>query len=659
MRNVLIAAILVFGAAALTAQVTVSHAIALHGEPKYGPDFTHFDYVNPDAPKGGTLRYHSIGTFDSFNRYAQRGDTPAGSETIYDSLMVSSDDEIDSLYPLIAEKIEYPADYSYVIFTINPAARFQDGRPIRAKDVVFTVQKFLEEGVEFIQTYIPGTTGKVIDELTVRFDIPDGDREKIMYIASFPILPPQYWENRDFSEPTTDVPLGSGAYTISDYNMGQYVVYKRIEDYWAIDLPVNRGRLNFDFIRYDYYRDENVALEAFKAGEYDFYLESIAKNWATLHSGPNYDQGYIIKEEVPHEIPANMQAFVFNTRRPFFSDRRVRQALNLALDFQWMNTNLFYGQYTRTRSYFQNTEYEAKGIPSAEELEILEPIRDKIPEEVFTEEYNPPVTDGSGNIRPQIREALKILKEAGWEIREVAAPEKSLEDQEGDSYKEEETEEPGFLGKIWRGIKSFFSAIFSWILGLFGGDSAGGVRRLVNVETGEPMEFELINYSPSTERVIIPLQQNLERMGITLNIRTIDPTQYLNRLRDRDFDMISQGFAANAIPGSGLLLRWHSDYIDSTYNQAGVKDDAVDYLLEGIVDNQNDLDALLYWGRALDRVLTWNHYVIPQWHLSKFRISYWNKFSRPDTRPKYALGIDTWWIDTEKAATLPDRFQQE
>ena len=412
------------------------------------------------------------------------------------------------------------------------------------------------------------------------------------------VLPPQYWKDRDLAEPLTTVPLGSGAYTVKDFKIGQYVIYERLKNYWALDLPVLKGQLNYDLVRYDYYRDENVALEAFKAGEYDFREENVAKNWATLYNGQMFDSGQVVKEEIQHEIPQGMQALVFNIQRPFFQDRRLRMALNYAMDFEWMNRNLFYGQYTRTRSYFQNTEYAARGLPSGEELAILEKIRDKIPPEVFTQEYNPPVTDGSGNIRAQIQKALQLLSQAGWELRGT---------------------------------------------------------KLVNAKTGQPLEFELLLYSPTQERIAIPVQKNLERLGVTMNIRVVDTTQFTERLRDRDFDLISGGYGASFYPSSDLKIAWRSDYLDYTYNTAGVQDPAVDYLVDGIEANQNDEKALLAWGRALDRVLAWNHYVIPEWHISKFRVAYWNKFSRPAVRPKYALGIGSWWVDRAKESRLPQR----
>jgi len=363
---------------------------------------------------------------------------------------------------------------------------------------------------------------------------------------------------------------------VKDYKIGQYVVYRRLGDYWARDLPVNRGLNNFDEIRFDYYRDETVAFEAFKAGEYDFYVESIAKNWATMYTGRQFDSGQIVRELIPDNRPQGMQAYVYNVQRPVFRDRRVREALGYALDFEWLNKNFFYGQYTRNRSYFANTDYEAKGLPSKDELAVLEPIRTKIPAEVFTTEYNPPVTSGTGNVRDQQRTALALLKQAGWETNKD--------------------------GKI------------------------------ANVKTGELLSFELLLYSPSMERIAAPVKKNLERMGVTMNIRVVDTTQFVNRLRSLDYDMIGQGFSAVYYPGSDLRLVWRSDFIESTYNTAGVQDPAVDYLIDGISANETDDRALLAWGRALDRVLAWNFYVMPQWHLGQYRIAYWNKF-RPARNP--------------------------
>jgi microcin C transport system substrate-binding protein len=596
-QSVFILLLACVGLAWAAPEVITSHAIALHGTPKYPAGFQHFDYVNPDAPRGGTLSLHSIGSFDSFHNFAQRGVWPAGISGLYDNLIVASDDEINVYYGLIAEKLEYTSDYTYIIYHINPAARFQDGKPIRAQDVVFSFNTFLEQGVpQFKQHYQNVDKVEALDARRVKFSLKEGDKEMLISLGGLTILPEHYWKGKDFTEPITDVPLGSGPYTISDYKMGQYVVYQRLKNYWGRDLPVNKGQLNFDYIRYDYYRDETVAFEAFKAGEYDFHQESIAKNWATVYTGPAFEAGYIKKELIRHEIPNGMQSFVFNIQRPVFTDRRVRMALNQVFDFEWMNKNLFYDQYTRNRSYFQNTVYEAAGLPSREELKILEPLRGKIPEEVFTTVYQPPVTDGSGNIRPQTRAALALLKEAGWEIRD---------------------------------------------------------RLLTNVTSGETFGFELLLYSPSWERVAIAMQKNMERLGIDMKIRVIDTTQYTNRLRERDFDMVLSTYGPYFYPSSNLQIEFHSDFLDYTWNTAGVQDRAVDAIIEGILAHQEDEEALVHYGKALDRLLIWNHYVIPQWHLSAFRVASWDKFSRPAVRPKYALGLNTWWIDPVKESKLP------
>jgi microcin C transport system substrate-binding protein len=576
----------------------VSHALSVHSTPRYPAGFTHFDYVNPDAPKGGSLRLGSVGTYDSFNRYAIRGSFSDSSELFYDTLMTASLDEIEVYYGLVAEKVEYPADYAWIIFHINPKARFQDGKKITADDVVFSFNKFMAEGVPQFHIFYADVKPEALDTLRVKFTLKKGDKAMLVSLAGLAVLPRQFWESHKLSEPITDVPLGSGAYTVKDYKIGQYVVYERLKDYWGMNLPVNKGQLNFDAVRYDYYRDETVAFEAFKAGEYDFYQERIAKNWATLYKGRSFDTGAIVKEEIPDQRPQGMQAMIFNVQRPIFNDRRVRRALSNALDFQWMNKNLFYNQYARTRSYFTSTLYEAKGLPGKEELAVLDPLRGKIPDEVFTREYNPPVTDGSGNIRDQIREALRLLKEAGWEIRN---------------------------------------------------------EKMVNVKTGEPLAFEMLLWNDSDNRVALPIQKNLQRMGVTMNIRMVDPTQYQNRVWKRDFDMVSGVYAAFFYPSTDVNDVWRSNYIDSTYNLAGVQDPAVDSLVDGILANQEKEQALLALGHALDRVLTWNFYVIPEWHVGKYRIAYWNKFSRPKVLPRYSLGTGSWWLDTEKEARLPGK----
>jgi microcin C transport system substrate-binding protein len=579
-------------------RVIISNAISVHSKPRYPMGFTHFDYVNPDAPKGGTLRMGALDSFDNLNRYSERGNYAAASESLYDTLMTASEDEQEVYYGLVAEKVEYPEDSGWIIFHINPKARFQDGAPITAADVVFTFTKFMAEGVPQFRLYYKDVAVQALDTLRVKFTLKKGDKALLVSLAGLSVIPPQYWRTHKLNEPLTEPPLGSGAYVLRDFKMGQYLVYERLKDYWGKDLPVNKGQLNFDFIRYDYYKDEVVSFEAFKAGQYDFYQERIAKNWATLYTGRNFDNGAIVKETLPDERPQGMQALVFNTQRPLFKDRRVRQALNYALDFEWMNKNLFYGQYTRNRSFFGGTEYEARGLPTGEELKILERLRGKIPDEVFTREYNPPVTDGSGNIRDQIREAMALLRDAGWEIRD---------------------------------------------------------GKLVNAKTGEPMAFEMLLWNSTDERVALPLKKNLERMGITMSIRLVDSAQFQSRWTKGDFDMTSGGYDAVFYPTVDLKITWRSDYLDSSYNQARVQDPAVDALIDGIVASQENEPMLQAYGRALDRVLTWNFYVIPEWHLGKYRIASWNRFSRPAVRPRYSLGIGSWWLDPAKEGKLPKK----
>ncbi|WP_036759852.1 extracellular solute-binding protein [Photobacterium halotolerans] len=596
----IMAGLLLGSTSALAQEVIETTSLVGFGTAKYAPEFKHFDYVNPDAPKGGAITYAEVGTYDSFNRYASRGVSVAGADEMYDTLFAPASDEIDSYYPLIAEKVRYADDFSWMEIDINPKARFHDGQPITAKDVAFTFDKFMAEGVpQFRVFYKEVKSVTAVSPLTARVEMSVANREKLFsLVEGMNVLPEHYWKDKKLSEPLNEPPIGSSAYKVTSYQSGQSVTYSRVKDYWAANLPVNVGRHNFDTIRYDYYRDDTVTLEAFKAGEYDFRQENVAKFWATLYEGNNFDNGYIKKEEIPHEIPQAMQAFVFNTQRPVFSDVRVREALNYAMDFEWMNKTLFYNQYSRSRSFFQNTPYEAKGLPTPAELKYLDPLKDKIPARVFTESYQPPVTDGSGRVRAQSRKAFALLKAAGWELKNQV---------------------------------------------------------MTNVKTGEPLAFELLIYSPTSERIAIPLQKNLKQLGIEMKIRTVDTTQYIKRLRDRDFDMVSSGYSANAYPTQNLLIAWNSNYLDSTYNTAGVQDPAIDALTEQIAAHQQDPAALAALGPALDRVLQWNFFVIPQWHLSKFRVATWDKFDRPAVRPKYALGVDTWWVDTAKAVKLPEK----
>lgn len=576
-----------------------SYSLSLLGEPKYAVNFTHFDYTNPTAPKGGKATIAVIGTYDNFNRYANRGNPLDGNERLSDTLFTASEDEISSLYPLIAESARYTDTYQWMEVQINPRAGFQDGTPITAEDVAFSFNKFMSEGVPQFRSFYKGVKVRAISDLTVRIELPKPDRDQMLgIVGGLPIFPKHFWKNHNLGEPLNVPPLGSGPYKISEYKLGQYLVYQRVKDYWAADLPVNSGRYNFDIIRYDYYLDDKVSLEAFKAGAYDLRVEQSPKSWATQYKGEYFDKGYIVKKDEENKTAQQTRWLVFNIQRPVFSDPKVRRAISLAFDFNWMNKALFYGANQQPRSFFQNTNYEATGLPSEEELAWLTPLKDKIPVQVFTEEYQPPKTDGSGNNRKNLLLATQLLKQAGWEIK----------------------------NKI-----------------------------LVNTRTGKPMEFELLLLSGSNSLYVLPFQQSLAKLGIKLNVREIDSSQFISRLRSRDFDMLPRHYPAIQYPGSDLMLYWNSAYIDSSYNGPGIKDPAIDELTRQINSHQGQAKPLLSLGKALDRVLIWHYLMIPMWYSNHDRYAYWSKFSMPKIRPNNSLGFSTWWYDINKAEQLPEQ----
>jgi microcin C transport system substrate-binding protein len=595
-----IALLLLAGPAASGApEPTKGPGIAMHGQPRYGADFKHFDYVNPDAPKGGSVRLADSGSFDSLNPFIIKGEPAAGLGLTYDSLTVQSADEAFTEYGLLAETIETPADRSWVQFTLRAEARWHDGQPITADDLLFSFQTLREKGAPFYRFYYASVeTTEKIDERTVRFVFKPGDnRELPLILGQLPVLPKHYWEGREFDKTTLEPPLGSGPYRIKSFEPGRRIVYERVADYWGKDLAVNRGRNNFDIMTYDYYRDRTVELEAFKAGQFDYRLENSAKNWATAYDVPAVRDGLLVKEEIHHNRPAGMQGFVYNTRRGQFTDPRVRAALAYAFDFEWSNKNLFYGQYKRTRSYFDNSELGATGLPGPEELKILEPFRGKIPEEVFTREYNPPATDGTGRIRDNLREGDNLLKEAGWIIKD-------------------------------------------------------GKR--VHGQTGRPFEFVITLVSPDFERVALPFAKNLERLGVTARVRTVDTAQYLRLLENFDYDMIVFPFGQSASPGNEQRLYWGSDAADQpgSRNFVGIKDEAIDALVEQLIAAP-DRESLIVRTRALDRVLQWGFYVIPHFHQDYDRIAYWAIFGRPQVTPVQGAQFDAWWVDTAKAKRRP------
>lgn len=573
----------------LQAETPATYGLAMHGTLKYPANFSHFDYVNPDAPKGGRLLESSIGTFDSLNPFIVKGTVAEGTGLLYDTLMARALDEPFSQYGLLAQHLRVAEDRSWIEFDLRPEARFSDGQAVTAEDVVFTFRTLREKGSPFFKSYYAGIeTITALDPSTVRFEFSAStNRELPLIVGEVPILPQHYWADRDFETPTLDTPVGSGPYQIDHIDPGRTITYKRNPDYWGRDLPVNRGRHNFDYHQYDYYRDSTVALEAFKAGEYDFRSEHASKAWATGYTGAPFDDGRIIKEEIQHQNPRGMQGFIMNTRRDHFSQPEVRQALTYAFDFEWTNNNLFYGAYTRSHSYFSNSEMAAQELPTQSELDILDPIRDQVPDEVFTQVYHAPSTDGSGRNRAQLRKALTLLQQAGWKLE-------------------------------------------------------GG--KLVDA-SGTPFEFEILLVQKEFERVVSPFIRNLERLGITASIRIVDVSQYINRLRQFDFDMVVYGFGQSSSPGNEQLDYWHSSSADQpgSRNLIGIRNPAIDYLVEQLIAAP-DREQLVLRARALDRVLQWNHFVIPHYHISAYRIAYWNKFAHPDISPTYDLGLDTWWV---------------
>lgn len=594
-------------AASVASAAPGKHALTLYGEPpKYAENFSHFDYVNPDAPKGGILRLSGFGSFDSFNGFISRG-TPADQlGLIYDTLTAHALDEPFTEYGLIAERIEQSEDNTWVRFHLRPEARFHDGHPITAADVVFTFNTLLEHGAPFYRAYYGDVKQVVADhEHSVTFHFQHGrNRELPLVLGQLPVLPEHYWAERDFTRSGLEPPLGSGPYRIGQVRPGRSVSFERVADYWAADLPVRRGFYNFDRINVDYYRDLGVALEAFKAGQFDFNEEFSAKNWSTGYDSPALHDGRIIKEEIPNLNTRGMQGFVFNLRRPYFQDVRVRQAISLLFDFEWANSRLFHGAYERSSSYFGNSELGAEGLPGEQELALLEPLREQLPAAVFGPAYVPPVTDATGNIREQRREAYALLQQAGWRIED---------------------------------------------------------DRLVNAE-GEPLSFEFLLIQADFERVLLPFKRNLASLGIDMQLRRIDVSQYVNRLRSRDFDMVVSSFAQSNSPGNEQREYWHSSSADNpgSRNLMGLREPAVDHLVEGLIQADSRAELITHT-RALDRVLRAGHYLVPNYHTSVYRVAYWDKFDHPQQSPKYDLGLFTWWATPEADAPpvlLPEPEQE-
>ena len=570
---------------------TTVHGQVLSGELKYGPDFTHYEYANPDAPKGGSVALYSIGSFDSLNPFILKGRSAAGIGQLFETLMSSSSDEPNAHYGQLAETIEIADDLSWVIFNLRPEARWHDGTQVTGEDVVFSFDILTTQGHPFYRNYYKNVaSAETLGDARVKFTFEGELNRELPYImGQLAVLSKAYYDTHVFDETTFDPPMGSGPYRVKSVDPGRSITYERVTDYWGENLPVNKGQNNFDEIRYDYYRDQTVALEAFKAHEYDFRSENSSKQWATGYEFPAKEKGLAIQETIRHQNPTGMQAFIFNTRRSKFTDRNVRAALGYAFDFEWANRNLFYGQYTRTESYFSNSELASAGTPGTLELEYLEPFRSQLPDEVFTTEYRAPKSDGTGNIRGNLRTALGLLKEAGWEVQDGT---------------------------------------------------------LTNAATGEAMNIEFLLVSPAFERIVSPYVSNLEKLGVSASIRTVDTAQYQNRLDEFDFDVVVSTFSQSLSPGNEQRDFWGSYNADvnGSRNLIGVNDPVVDQLIDKVIATP-DREHLIAATRALDRVLLWSHYVVPQWHIRSYRVAYWNRFGRPEITPKYSLGFNTWWID--------------
>jgi microcin C transport system substrate-binding protein len=598
---VLLAGILVASAGLASAADGARHGLSAFGELKYPADFKHFEWVNPSAPKGGRLA--TIGTsartsFDSFNSFILKGDPAQGLEYVYDALMTRALDEPDAVYGLVARSAEVAPDRGSVTFRLRPEARFADGSALTADDVVFTFNTLKEKGHPLYRVQLKDVAGvEAVDAATVRYTFAGTQtRDLPLLVAGLPILPKAYYATREFDQTTLDPPLGSGPYRIADFKQGAYVSYRRREDYWAKELPVSVGRFNFDELRYEYYRDRTAALESFKAAAFDLREEFTSRDWATAYDIAAVKERRLLLLTLPDESPSGAQGFFLNTRRSKLADPRVRKALDYAFDFEWTNKNIFYGLYTRTASFFENSDMKATGKPSPAELALLEPLRAQLPREVFEEPYNSPVSDGSGQDRKLLREAGQLLSQAGWEVKD---------------------------GKRVNG-------------------------------KGEVLELEFLIVDPVTERILASYVKNLQAIGVQSTIRRIDPAQYERRVKSFDFDVVTQRYVLRLTPGPELRSFWGSEVAntDGSYNLSGISHPAVDALIAKVTEAKSR-EELNTATRALDRVLRAGHYWVPHWYRPFHYIAYWDKFGRPAVKPRYERGIiHTWWYDAEKAAKL-------
>jgi len=585
------------------------HALSLFGDVKYPADFKRFDYVNPDAPKAGVARLISIGTYDNFNIAVAgiKGNIAAAATQIYETLMSKSQDEIVTEYGLLAEAAAHPDDFSWVIYRLRKEARWHDGKPVTAEDVVFSMETLKKLSPMYASYYRHVVKAEKVGERDIKFTFDGpGNRELPTIVGEIPVLPKHWWEGtdeqgrkRDISLTTLEKPLGSGPYRIKDFVAGRSVVLERVKDYWGANLPVRVGQNNFDEMRFEYFRDNLVALEAFKADQADWIAENSAKQWATAYEFPAVIEKRVVKQEFLITDTGRMQGFVFNLRREQFKDARLRRAFNYAYDFEEMNKQLFYGMYKRINSYFEGTDLACSDLPKGQELQILETVKDKVPPEVFTTPFVNPVGGNPENVRNNLREAARLLKEAGFEVKD---------------------------------------------------------RKLVDT-SGRPVTVEILVESPSSERMALFYKPSLERIGVTTSIRVVDAAQYEQRTRSFDFDMITDVWGESLSPGNEQREFWGSQSADvpGSRNTIGIKNPAIDALIEKVIF-ATDRPSLEAATRALDRVLLWNHYVVPQFTYPFMRYARWDRFSHAEL-PKYARsGLPSlWWYDAEKAARIGKR----
>ncbi|MEZ5899306.1 MAG: extracellular solute-binding protein [Hyphomicrobiaceae bacterium] len=584
------------------AQAEPRHGLSVFGELKYPADFKHFDYVNADAPKGGRFVTNGTPTYDTFNAYIIKGDAATGTDLLFDSLMVRAQDEPDSMYGLVAETVDVAPDGMSVTFKLRKEAKFSDGTPVTAADVINSFKLLKEKGSPAIGLALREVVkAEAPDDATVQYTFQGAlVRDLPVILAGLPVLSKAYYDKKPFDETSLEPPLGSGPYLISDFKAGTYVTYKRRDDYWAKDLPVNRGRNNFDEIRFDSFRDRTAELEAIKSGGLDYREEFTSVDWATGYNVAAVKNGRLIRDTLPDANPSGAQGFFLNTRRDKFKDVRVREALDQAFDFEWSNKKLFYNLYTRTQSFFENSDMKATGKPSPQEVALLEPFKDKVPAGVFGEVYSPPVTDGSGNNRENLRKAFDLLKAAGWSI---------------------------------------------------------GPDRLQHNAKGDTLDIEFLFFEDAFERIIQPYVENLRKIGVNATARRVDPAQYERRMKSFDFDVTVQRYVLRLTPGVELRGYWgsRSATMDGSQNLSGIADPVIDALIDKVTAAKSR-EELVTATRAIDRVLRSSHYWVPHWYKPVHNVAYWDKYSRPATSAKYDPGVlDTWWYDKGKADALTEK----